>query len=38
MAELAWPDGVTASNAIEEGSGAEMLVSEEGGGSVGGDW
>lgn len=38
MAELAWPDGATASNAVGEGSGAEMLVSEGGGESVGGDW
>jgi hypothetical protein len=28
MAELAWPDLATASNAVGEGSGAEMLVSE----------
>ena len=28
MAEFAWPDGATPSNAIWEGSGAEVLVSE----------
>jgi hypothetical protein len=38
MAELAWPDLATASNEVGEGSGAEVLASERGGGSVGGDW
>ena len=38
MAELAWPDEASPSNTVGEGSGAEVLVSEGGGGSVGGDW
>jgi hypothetical protein len=38
MAELAWPDGATPSIVVEEGSGAEVLVSEGGGESVGRDW
>jgi hypothetical protein len=38
MAELAWPYGATALDAVGEDSGAEILVSEGGGESVGGDW